>query len=351
MSPNEAASPAGDPTVRQNFTQLVDMSGMFTGVTQNNVWMVSDGQPSNPPPIVTPKSVSSGNGWTIEFDAGRQDTSPVADKFIARCGGVDHVYTNTSNLSSGPSELNFFFGVDIALELNGNSATATVYLGQGSSGFSNNWWIGGDCISSEGIFTTWIGPDLIALGILNSGGIGFSFGAPGSGPTLRSNVVTFLDNTNTIVGVSPNGQWMISFGQPMNTPPTVTSPTANTFNIELDAGRQDTGPVADQFNTLCGGASNEWGIGSVMDTSPSELNFFFGVDIKLQSGGNTSIVPAYLGQGSTGPANNWWIGGKCISDSGQLSANVGGQTVTLGIQGSGSNEFIFVSPTDSASSE
>lgn len=354
MSPDDAnlslinaPSPTDDPTSRANIVGIYDQGTTVVGLSPNGVWMVSDGQPSSPPPTVTPGA----GGWNIEFDAGRQGTSPVADKFNDLCGGAAHVYCATPNPDSTPADLNFFFGMTLNIQAGGYSSTATVYLGQGSNGWQNNWWIGGDCISSEGIFTAWVGPNLIAVTFEANGTNCFLFdNENGDPPTMRSNVVTLLDNTGTIVGVNPNGQWMVTFGQPMNTPPTVTpnlSSTSNTFNIELDAGRQNSSPVADQFNSLCGGASNEWGISSVFDTSPSELNFFFGIDVKLVSGGDAITVPLYLGQGSSGTDNNWWIGGKYISDSGQLSVDIEGKTVTLNMSSSGSNEFIFNASTPS----
>ena len=346
MSPDDAnLSPTDSPTAPTNNVTILDMSGTIVGVSYNGVYMVSDGQPSNPPPLVTPESGYPGNFWNIEFDAGRQDTTPVADKFNGLCGSAANEFSGTPNLGSSPKQLNFFFGVNFTLQSGGNSQTVTAYLGQGNNDWQNNWWIGGDCISSEGALSAWLGPDLIALS-LQGNGAGFLFGNPNAdGPTRRPNVVTLVDNSGTIVGVTPNGQWMVTNGQPMNTPPTVTpnlSSTQNTFNIELDAGRQDSGPVAEQFNTLCGGAANEWGISTVTDSSPSQLNFFFGIDVKLMSGGDGIVVPLYLGQGSSGTGNNnWWIGGKYISDSGQLSVDINGQTVTLNMQSSGSNEFIF----------
>ena len=102
--------------------------------------------------------------------------------------------------------------------------------------------------------------------------------APSTGPTIRSNVTTFFDTSNTIVGVTPNGVWMVSAGQPSNPPPKVTAnlaPNANGFTIEFDAGRNDTSPVADSYNSLCGGADHEWSTNSPIDSSPSELNLYF----------------------------------------------------------------------------
>ena len=345
------SSPTGS-TLQSNTIWLNDVTATIVSITPNGVWMVSDGQPMNPPPTVTPTIAPSGNVFNIELDAGRQDTSPVADKFNALCGGGANMYcTSTVSLDSSPSELNFFFGVDIKVQSGADSSVVTAYLGQGSNDWGqNNWWIGGDCISSTGALSAWFGPDLGVLDFVSIGANEFKFARfLLHGESLRTNIVSLLDNSKTIIGVSPNGQWMVTNGQPMNTPPAVTpniTPSSNSFNIELDAGRSDSAPVADAFNSLCGGASNEWGIDTVTDSSPGTLNFYFGVDLKLQSGTDTSIVTVYLGQGTSAQDNNWWIGGECISDSGQLSAVVGQTPVVLNMSSTGSNGFIFNLATD-----
>ncbi|HET6978975.1 MAG TPA: hypothetical protein VFI24_21765 [Pyrinomonadaceae bacterium] len=343
-----------DPdSLDQNYVDLNDITCTIVGASPNGVWMVSDGQGMNPPPSVTPTISPTGNLFSIELDAGRQDSTPVADKFNALCGGANNVVCTTTNIGNTPGQLNFFFGVDLSLKQGGVPSTVTVYLGQGSNDWgANNWWIGGDCISSEGVLSAWFGPDLITLPFTGNSTNQFLFSQLLNGPTLRTNDVTFTDNSKTIVGVAPTGTYMVSAGQPMNTPATVTqniTPSSNGFTIELDAGRSDTGPVAASFNSLCGGAANEWGIGTVTDSSPGTLNFYFGVEIKLQVGTDTSTVIVYLGQGTSGPDNNWWIGGECISDSGQLTATVGGQTVTLNLSSSGSNGFIFSTVSNSSS--
>lgn len=177
--------------------------------------------------------------------------------------------------------------------------------------------------------------------------------APSTGPTIRSNVATFFDTSNTIVGVSSNGVWMVSAGQPSSPPPTITpqlSPSGNGFSIEFDAGRDDTSQVADSYNSLCGGADHEWSTNSPIDSSPSELNFYFGLNLQLQSKGGSGQATVYLGQGSSGFANNWWIGGDCVKGA-SLKVLCGSQFVTLSISGNSDNGFIFnvfdeASPTE-----
>src|SRR5215213_9225753 len=154
----------------------------------------------------------------------------------------------------------------------------------------------------------------------------------------QSNVVTITDSTRTITSIQyvPDSL-IISSGQPSTPPATVTF-LNNTFTITLNAGRSNTNEVADLFNSVCGGQNNEYAP-SGGDGTPGQLNFFFEVVIEVSVGGETGSVTAYLGQGSYGsifdPTNNWWIGGSCISTSGQpqLVCEVSGQIVTLLLTG------------------
>ena len=166
--------------------------------------------------------------------------------------------------------------------------------------------------------------------------------------TARTNIATFLDTSKTIIGVTPTGQWVITDGQPAS-PPKVTpepGPLATAFTIEFDAGRKGSSDVAQQFNTLCGGADHMWGIGATIDSTPSELNFYFGLILQLQG---SPPVTVYLAQGSV-VSNNWWIGGGDISAD-QLEFFSSGNLVALDISGSGSNGFVFNASDGSKPSE
>lgn len=165
-----------------------------------------------------------------------------------------------------------------------------------------------------------------------------------AGATLRTNIVTLTDLSGTINSVQPSGDWMVSANQPFTPPPKINwnyAPVGLSYTIEFDAGREGTTAVAQQFNTVCGGASNEWTGVYEIDKTPSDLNFYFGLILNFVSGNNSAQVTVYLGQGSFWPNNNWWIGGSCISNLGTLSAVIGGQTVTLTLQPDGTSGFIF----------
>ena len=157
--------------------------------------------------------------------------------------------------------------------------------------------------------------------------------------TPRVNIATFFDTSMTIVNVTPTGQWVITSGQPAS-PPKVTPnplPEDTAFTIEFDAGREGSSDVAQQFVKVCGSGENMWGIGATFDSTPSELNFFFGLILQLK--GSLAPVTVYLAQGSV-IDNNWWIGGGNIKGT-QLQFISGGNLAALDISGNSSNGFIF----------
>ena len=185
MSPDDAnLSPTGGPTIRSNFVYFLDLSKTITDVQPNGQWMVSDGQPSKPPAKVTPNGNPAGNGYTIEFDAGRQGTSAVADSFNTVCGGVSNEWCGES-FDSSPSELNFYFGLN--LFVGSGNPSVTVYLAQGSN-WSNNWWIGGSCITNiPGLLKATVNGEAVTLLIQSSGDNGFNFSlATGDSPSTKT---------------------------------------------------------------------------------------------------------------------------------------------------------------------
>lgn len=98
---------------------------------------------------------SSGNLWSITLLADLSASSGVATDFINDSGGKSHVWSPTAAYDSYPSELNFFFGVTVALIVNGNPDQFTLYLGQGHTDDpfpENNWWIG-----ASGLLTASVG--------------------------------------------------------------------------------------------------------------------------------------------------------------------------------------------------
>jgi hypothetical protein len=109
----------------------------------NNSLQVSAGQPSKVPPAIRVKN----NVWEITLQAGRHKTSAVANSFDSLCGGEAKEYAPFGGSGGTPDELNFFFGISITFK---NGVSGTIYLAQGSYGATDNWWIGGSPIFTQG---------------------------------------------------------------------------------------------------------------------------------------------------------------------------------------------------------
>jgi phospholipase C len=149
-------------------------------------------------------------------------------------------------------------------------------------------------------------------------------------PKSKSNEVTIDDKAKTIVGISYVGNSLvITPEQPAQTPQ-VPAPVNNVWKITLEAGRKRSKGVAVAFNSDCGGKSKVYSKGQ--SDKPEELNFYFAVDITFADGATEKI---YLGQGSHGSVNNWWIGGKAIfrEDIPRLEYRKGDEIVTDKISG------------------
>jgi hypothetical protein len=118
---------------------------MITGITYvANSLQITPGQPSSPPPSITQLD----NSWTITLTAGRSDNSQVAGDFNEVCGAENHEYA-ASGGGGTPSQLNFYYAVELQWSNSIQSGSILVYLGQGSFAFTNNWWIGGSPISNN----------------------------------------------------------------------------------------------------------------------------------------------------------------------------------------------------------
>ena len=128
-------------TVTLSFTDIT-----ITNITFNGTIEVTPGQANSPPPTITHTGSGLDTVWTITLLADRQNNSGVATDFINDTGGTGGAFAHQFSpvkltAPDFPSELNFFFGID----LNTPSLMFSVDLGQGNTGFPtfhNNWWIG-----------------------------------------------------------------------------------------------------------------------------------------------------------------------------------------------------------------
>lgn len=143
MSTNDAdVSPVSPQT---NVVTITDNTQTITGITYvANSLQITPGQPSSPPPSIA----QLGNSWTITLIAGRSDNSQVAGDFNEVCGAENHEYA-ASGGGGTPSQLNFYFAVELQWSNSIQSGSTLVYLGQGSFAFTNNWWIGGSPVSNN----------------------------------------------------------------------------------------------------------------------------------------------------------------------------------------------------------
>ena len=111
--------------------------------------VVTSGQPFAPSPTIS----QSGSEWTITVMAGRQGSTPVAKGFYGVTGGASHLLPTESYGDTSPSELNFYLGVNLTVEVNATTFRVPVYLGQGHSYVHNNWWFGGAAVTSANVVT------------------------------------------------------------------------------------------------------------------------------------------------------------------------------------------------------
>jgi hypothetical protein len=113
---------------------------MITGMSYiPGSFSITSGESSTPPPTFK----QDGTTWTITIGADRKSSSGVANGFNSVCGGANHEYAPSGG-GGTPSEMNFYFGVDMTIKTDAGSVQVAVYFGQGNYMLTNNWWIGGN---------------------------------------------------------------------------------------------------------------------------------------------------------------------------------------------------------------
>lgn len=123
-------------TIDDTASQVIQSISYVTNSLQ-----ITDGQPSDPPATIEVED----HVFEITMKAGRKGSEDVANSFTSACGDASKEYA-PSRGGGTPDELNFYFAVTIQFT---NGGVATVYLAQGNSVLTNNWWIGGGPIFSE----------------------------------------------------------------------------------------------------------------------------------------------------------------------------------------------------------
>lgn len=107
--------------------------------------VITAGQPSSPPPTV----VQSGDEWEITLQCGRKNSKQVAESFNRISGGSAHEFTQAT-IATSPDELNFYFGMNVVVVSGTTQFPMEFYFGQGSYDTTNDWWMGGSSITSQG---------------------------------------------------------------------------------------------------------------------------------------------------------------------------------------------------------
>ncbi len=110
-----------------------------------------------------------------------------------------------------------------------------------------------------------------------------------------------------------SGSTVVTEGQPYIYHPTINSEMHGYWDITLSSGRKKSKSPRDVFLDNCGGSHKILSYENEThndDSTPKELNFTFGIRIKL--GGEWFDL--YVGQGSNVFSTNWWCGSKQLAD-------------------------------------
>ncbi len=164
---------------------------------------------------------------------------------------------------------------------------------------------------------------------------------------MSANVVTITDQSKLISNISyVKDSLEIPPSQPSQDPTVEvasSTPTETVFKITLEAGRENSTPIAADFNNACGGQDHEYAPSGGEGGTPRQLNFFFSVHLEFTlPNQQPKKVLINLGQGHFFDTNNWWVGGKSVTKAEQplLIAEAGGQVVTLLMSGN-EDSFTF----------
>jgi hypothetical protein len=121
---------------------------------------------------------------------------------------------------------------------------------------------------------------------------------------------------SVVAGVTYTGPFVITPGQQGCPPPKIAQSGTSSdpeYTLTIMADRSGNSGVATDFIEASGGAGHEYAP-SAVDMCPSKLNFYFGVNLLLQTNSGQVTVPVFLGQGHEFPDNNWWIGSNAIEN-------------------------------------
>ncbi|HEY9132954.1 MAG TPA: hypothetical protein VIM98_14475 [Dyella sp.] len=143
----DPATPVTRMSYHDNAVKLVIQSSGYTllgGSYETMNQRISSGQDpdgKNSPPQ---RYDVTGHEGRISFEVGRKGSEQVAEWFAKRVGG------NLNTFGKNPDRLNFAFQGDLSLSIEGPGldpdkpvVLPNIFLAQGHSGSTNNWWFGG----------------------------------------------------------------------------------------------------------------------------------------------------------------------------------------------------------------
>ncbi|MEI1721775.1 hypothetical protein [Acinetobacter baumannii] len=140
--------------------------------------------------------------------------------------------------------------------------------------------------------------------------------------SISSNTVVITDNTGLLTNITYiNGSVVYTDGESCEPPPSITK-KGNVWTITLDCDRSGSSQVANSYVQLLQKGSHMFADSQSSGDTPSELNFYFGVNFETAS----TSIPVYLAQGHYVAHNNWWFGSQALT-------NIGGNSPVLLING------------------
>lgn len=301
------------------------------------------------------------NGNTISFDFGfEQEATVKTSKWF-----TDRIASNENTFKKNPDKLNFAVIGDLTIVLKGKSHPNRIYnfkdvaFAQGSSFTANNWWFGGKKAES-------ISGYQVMLPSIDEGKEAKVIFLRGSDTNfLNVNTVSMYIPTRNVVELNISSSkyglkkaiykvkdFSVSDGQSYDIQRDfVVKQENSSLSFDFGFDRKKTSKTAELFQKVIKSSEN------IFNENPDELNFFVVGDLIVELLGqglpnseySFTFKDVVFAQGSSGTANNWWLGIK--GSTYQASAYFPNRSIKLThtLNGDVSTSFEFYRPTLSTS--
>lgn len=140
------ADTANAALVSSHHNEVTLNGSMIRSVAYNGTFDITKGQPKRLPPTIG----GADGRWIVDLYCGRKKSAPVAQGYVVQCGGAQHAFNSHTFFDEAPKELNFYAGLRVELNIDGQAAIVELYVAQGSNIGSNNWWLGGAGLFKQG---------------------------------------------------------------------------------------------------------------------------------------------------------------------------------------------------------